>query len=269
MENNINVELSLTGEDSTSELKKTVYGMELEEISSKFPLMKNEIDIKQTYITRIEDRLEVGFFIRNGLGSELVLEHVLLEVQDNKGNKVGSKLVNFKDYEPIPACSARHFIVNFKLRNSDNYIEGEDYTVNFAQSAKLEAIPTVLTEIENMPINLSFEEEKLIRDFADSLETLRVDAFDISVYNLYYKDNGGIQFVLLMRNGKDETVSLASLPVSIINDSDITIAHKVFENKKGLLNVSPRKSKLLKLEFNMLEVPAEKYDLAKCKVRYK
>jgi SLAP domain-containing protein len=269
MNNIADMILSLVGEDSASPLKKLVYENELKDINERFPIKENEFDIKKTYLVKNENILEAGFFIRNGMKAELAFEQILVNVNDSSGNKIASRFIDFKGEVPIPTCSARHFDVSFKLRKDANLIEGEEYTISIGKSDNLEAVPSVITKIENMPINISFEEEKFIKDFADSLKTLKVDEFDINVYKLAYKNNGGIDCILLLRNGKDVIVSLANLPISIVDANDTVIARKVFENKKKLLNISPKEAKLLNLEFNMLEVPAEKYDLAKCKVIYK
>lgn len=265
----VDVALFLIGEDSASPLKKLVYENELKDINAKFPLKENEFDIKKTYLVKNENTLDVGFFVRNGMKAELALEQILVTLNHSSGNKIASKLVNFRDNGSIPPHSARHFSVNFKLRRNVDYIEGEEYTINFGKLDNLEAIPSVLTEIENMPVKISFEDESAIKSFADSLKTLKIDEFDINMYKLAYKKNGGIDCILLIRNGKDVSISLANLPVSILDANNTVIARKVFENKEKFLNIGPKKAKLLSLEFNMLEVPSEKYDLSTCKVLYK
>lgn len=268
MENNLDILLSLGDIDSISKLKTRVYEEELKEINAKKPLEENKIDIFKTYFVKNENTLEVGFFIRNGLTQNLSLEEMPLAIIDEKGNEILSQSFNFKEYGIIPGLSARPFAVNFEMTDGTCFNEKEEHSLKFSALDNLSAFPSVPTEIENMPTNLIFEEEKALRDFANALPTLKENEFTISVYNVTYTPAGGINCSLILRNGKNEEASLEKLPISVVNEEGMTIARNIFEDKEGIVKISPKKSKFINFEFKSTDVMPGRYDLAKCRVMY-
>ena len=269
MKENIDIILSLNEMDSTSSLKTTVYTEELKQINAKHPLGENKVDINQTYFMKNDNMLEVGFFIRNGLKQNLSMEEMPITIHDSKGDEILTQSFNFKKSGIIPSCCGRPFCVNFKLPEGFIFDETKEHNIKFNAIDNLKAFQSVATEIENMPSNLTFEQEKAIRDFENSLPTLKAKEFSISVYNIRYNDNGGIVCELLLRNGNDKEAKLEKLPISIIDENGSTIARNVFAKEEGLAKVSPKKSEIMSFEFKFPESNASKFDLSKCRVEYK
>ena len=268
MENNSEILLSLGYIDSISKLKTRVYEEELKEINSKKPLEENKIDINQTYFVKTDNNLEVGFFIRNGLTQNLSIEEMPLAVLDAKGDVIIAQKFNLKQFGIVPPRCARPFSVDFIIPEEVLFNESEEHGLKFGELEKMNAFHSVSTEIENLPTNLIFEEEKAIRDFANGLPTLKTDEFTISVYNINYSDDGGLICALILRNGKDGEAKLEKLPISIVNEEGITIASNVFENIEGIVKISPKKSKFISFKFESSQVIPGRYDLSKCKVMY-
>lgn len=266
---NNEIALSLEDANSASPFKVQVFEEELKEINAKYPLGENQVDIKQTYLIKNDDDIEVGIFIRNGLKNNLSIEQMPLVVEDENNNIVLTKIFNFKKYGVLPPHSARPFIVSFEIPDGVIFNEAEKYTIKFETKQKTKAFYSVATEIENMPANISFEEEKEINDFANGLETLHSDEFSISVYKLNYNSNQGIDCLLLLRNGKKSEANLEKLPISVVNENGVVVAHKVFANPDGIVKVSPNKAKLIRFQFEADQVNIEKYDLSNCKILYK
>jgi SLAP domain-containing protein len=269
MNSNLDIKLSLISDESISQLKKTVYEEELKDLNLKFPLNKNEFDIKQTYYIKKDNNLEVGFFIRNGLYKNIVFEDIFLVVQNEDGKDILSKGFDFKEYGIIPPYSARHFVVNFELNEDMNFNDNGKYTINFGNINNYKVFNSLLTELENMPVDLPFEEEQAIRDFFNKLDTMEEDEFSISVYSLSNKENGDIICMLLIRNGSSKTVNIKKLPVSIVSEDDITVAYKEFDGKEDEFKIDPAKSKLINLEFKFYEIYLNEYDISKCRVVFK
>lgn len=268
MGNNLDILLSLGDIDSISKLKTRVYEEELKEINAKKPLEENKIDIYKTYFVKNENTLEVGFFIRNGLTQNLSLEEIPLAILDSKGEEIITQSFNFKEYGIIPGHCARPFTVNFEITNETCFNEKEEHNLKFSALDNMNAFHSVPTEIENIPTNLIFEEEKALRDFANALPTLKENEFTISVYTLTYNPAGGINCILILRNGKNEEARLEKLPISVINEEGVTIARNIFEDKEGIVKINPKKSKYISFEFKLADVLPGRYDLAKCKVMY-
>lgn len=270
MDNSIvNVELSLKGEEYISELRKKVYEDELREINLKFPLYENEIDIKQSYIIKNDNNLEVGFFIRNGLIKNIAIEVVSLVVEDKQGNCVLSKVFNFKNYGTIPPLSAKPYVVNFEFNDNVNIIDGEEYTIKLDDANNYKLFSSVETKIDNMPLDISFDEEQEIRNYANNLETLKQDRIDISIYKLSYTKIQGIECSVIIRNGYNKDINFEKLPITILNEDGEVVARKLFESTDDSLKVSAKKSIFIKFIMFPDDVLDKNADLSKCRIECK
>lgn len=270
MNNNIvNVELSLIGNDYVSELRRKIYKEELNEINEKYPLLENEIDIRKSFFAKNDKILEVGFFIRNSLKSSISLENIALVIQDGNGKSILSKIFDLKEHGIIPALSGKPFVVNFEINDSISINDGEEYTIKFDDSNEFKAFSSVETDIENMPIDISFEEEQEIKNFVKNLETLKKDQIGISLYKLSYTKNQGLDCLLLIRNGYDREISFGKLPITIIDVDGAEVARGVFENSEALLKISANKSIYSKFSFFPNDVVIKNADLSKCRIECK
>ena len=269
MENKCEIFLDLGNNQSLSELKKRVFEEELKEINDKHPLKENDIDIHVTYFTKNDDDLEAGFFVRNGLKSNLSMEEIPLVIMDDKENPVMSQNFNFKDEGLIKGHGARHFTVNFKIPEDVVFDESKDYTIKFNTTKQMKAFNSVDTEIENMPANLSFEQESVLRDFAHNLPTLRANEFSISLFKLEFTPEDDIMCTLLFRNGNTKPVKVEKLPVSIFDGTNNLICRKVFANVPELDSINPGKAKVVSFLFKQAEVRPGRFDFTKCRVEFK
>lgn len=270
MDNNlVNVQLSLTGEEYTSELRRNIYEEELKEINSKFPLKENNIDIRQNYFIRNDNTIEVGFFIRNALKSSVSFEKTPLILQDKDGNKILAETFDFKGHGVIPGLSAKPFVVKFEINDSININDGEEYTIKFDEANIFNAFSSVKTEIENIPLDISFDEEQGIRDFANNLETLKKDQIDISLYKLSYTKIKGIECSVVIRNGYDRDINIEKLPIRVLNEDGEVVARRLFESTENSLKLSAKKSIFIKFIMFPDEVIDKNVDLSKCRIECK
>ncbi|MDF2882329.1 MAG: hypothetical protein K0R54_2886 [Clostridiaceae bacterium] len=269
MENKCEIFLDLGNDQSLSELKKRVFEEELKEINDKHPLKDNDIDIYVTYFTKNEDDLEAGFFVRNGLSTNLSLEEIPLVIMDDKENPIMSQNFNFKDEGLIKSHGARHFTVNFKIPEGVAFDESKDYSLKFNTSVQMKAFNSVAADIENIPTNLSFEQESALKNFANGLPTLKANEFSVSLFKLEFTPEDDIRCTLLFRNGNAKPVKVEKLPVCIFDGAGTLISRKVFSNASELENINPGKSKVVSFIFKQAEVRPGRFDFAKCRVEFK
>jgi SLAP domain-containing protein len=263
---NNDIILSLGEEYSNSKLNTLVYEQELREINTKYPLDENQVDIKATYFLKNENDLEVGFFIRNGLGKSVSFENVCLVIEDESGKDLVLKEFNLKNDGIIQPCSARPFVVRFPITNEINLQNVEEYTIKFSKVNNLSKFHSVTTELVGLPIDISFEKEKAIRDFILGLKTLREGEFDISEFNLRSIVNGGLECTMLFRNGTNKEAKVEKLPIYVIDDMGEAIAQKIFYNIEGIIKIGPKQAKLMTFQFERSETTSKEFDLSKCKV---
>jgi SLAP domain-containing protein len=260
------IKLSLPDEEFVAELKRNIYEEELKEINRKFPIYADQIDIKQTYLFNYDESIEVGFFIRNAFDQKISFGELLLVIQDNNGKNIIKQKIDFTEYGTIPPYSARPFSTVFNKDKNIEYDNAKEYTIKFADISAFEGIFSFPTEIENIPIDITYEEEKKLKKFIEEYGPLKKDEFNILFYEITYNNKNNIILTVILRNGTDKEAKLDKLPVTIVDDEGKIILRKLFLKEGGLTKISPRKSKLLHLEFNPHELTEKKIDISKCKV---
>ncbi len=263
------IKLYLRNETSVSNLKKIVYQEELNDINDKYPLQEGKIDFRATYFLKNKNQLEVGFFIRSGLKNELSMEKVPLTIEDMDGKKLVTQIFNLKRFGKIPPMSGRPAELKFNLPKDVVYYKEKEYVIKMDSEFKMKAFSSVETSIENIPVKMPYEQEKALKEFENSLPTLKENGFDITLYKLFYNTNRALNCTVLIRNGKDVEAKLQKLPVTVINKKGKSIARAVFENKEGIIKVSPKKSSILTLEFPPEAVAPGIHKLEGCIVEYK
>lgn len=269
MEEHVDIKLYLENAESVSDLQKTVYQEELNEINEKFPIKKGDMDIRSTFFLKGENTIEVGFFIRSGVDSELSLEDMLLNIEDTNGKIIARKNYNFKDHGVIPKFSGKPFEISFDLADSSLYDESKEYIIKFGAINNVESFGSVETNIENIPENMPFEMEKALRDFERSLPTLKTGEFSISMYELKYNRNRDLCCTLLLRNGGSSEINIQKLPLSIYDKDKKVIARALFGNEEGIVKVNPGKSMIMTFMFPPKAVTAGIHELEGCTVEYK
>lgn len=269
MDNIARLNLFLGNEECASTLKKNIYEEELRELNLKHPLEKGNFDIAQTYvISKDEANIEVGFYIRNALEEEILIENIPLAVEDCGGKIIATKAFNFKDYGPIPPNTARPFIIILPLKKDEVFNNSEKYYIKLYEPKEVNAFYSVNTRIEDLPIDITFEDENEFRTFEKALKTLKTDEFAVDIFRLEWKDNNVLICKILFRNGRNNEVIIRKIPITIINDNNEVIAKTIFENNEGLFSVPSTKSKLMNMELRLLQGDKSSIELCKCKVLF-
>lgn len=267
MSGNFKISLYLGTNNSGSNLKKNVYEKELRDINTKYPLSSNQIDIHKTYLSKNDQGLEVGFFIRNGASKSISLEKINLAILDNSNNVIVANNFNFKEFGFIPAFSARPFTVNFPCEDEINLRKNEEYRLQFSLE-NMHADKTVGIQLEDLPLDIDFEEEILMKDFISSLEALPPGKVMSNLYKLSYTDEGAMSCILLFRNSTDGDFTLNTLSITIVSEENIVVAQKNFNGENFNISVGARKSKFIELFIEPTNVLGSHYDLSKCKIAF-
>lgn len=266
---NNKIVLNLGESNSNSKLNALIFEEELKEINLKHPLEENQIDIKSTYFLKNANDLEVGFFIRNGLSQNIAFEHIPLIVQDANGNIIAANELHLKVNEIIPAYSARPFDIKFQLSCEVQQNNLNELTIKFGKLESLNAFHSVFTEVKDIPIELEFEEERAMKEFARELKTIKSGEFDVTLYKLNYKNKSELDCILFFRNATNKEIKLERFPIRIINEKEELIAQKIFKDKDGLIKLSSNQSKFMTFEFSQSELLGNTADISKCRVLYK
>jgi len=268
MNKKIDIRLNIPKGQNVSPLKERILQEELDNINEIKPLGENQINLATTYILKKENELELGIFIRNTMKSALSLEIIDLAVQGSKGDIIATVQCNLKELGAMPSCTGTPYTIRFSLNKGAIYNKDEEYKVIFVNGDELKGFRSVETEIENMPIDISFEEEEALISFTKNLATLKKDEVNISIFRSIKTDNGGIDITLLIRNGYNRDIKLEKLPITIVNYNNYPICKHVFNDDNGLVSISSLKAKLIKLSIDPSKIYNTVFDLDRCKILF-
>lgn len=268
MNNEFDIKLNIPKGKIVSPLRIRVFEEELNNINKENPLKENQINLATTYFLNNGNELEVGFFIRNTMKSALSLEVINLAVQSSKGDIIATLQCNLKEIGTMPSCTGTPYSLKFTLNEGAIYNKDEEYKITFVNFNGLKGFRSVVTDIENMPLDITFEEEEEIRKFEKSLNTLKKDEINIAIFKLVKDDDGSINITLLVRNGYDNEIKLERLPITIMNYNNYPICKHVFHDSNGLVNISAQRTKLLKLSIDKSKIYNTVFDLDKCKILF-
>lgn len=267
MENKANIVLYLGNEHEISSIKKKVYEEELHRINEKNSIDHGEFDLAQIYMTKVSDEeIEVGFFIRNALDKEIIIENFPLVIEDNDRNIVAAESFNFKDFGPVPSYTAKPFNIRFTVSKDIGFEENNNYIIKLGKNAKIDAYHSVTTNVENIPEDVEFEKEHAIKEFEKGLKTLKANQLSVHLFRMSRISKDIINCELLFRNGSNSEVPIKKLPLTIVDGEGYIIAKGVFENGNILFTVEPLKSILMEFEVKCSDSILENADLSNYKV---
>jgi len=266
MNNKSDIRLNIPKIQMVSPLKEKVFQEELYNINEIEPLKENQVNLATTYFSNKGNELEVGFFIRNTLKNEISLEEVVLAIQSSKGDIISNLTCNLKELGSMPSYTGTPCSLKFIINEGSIYDPNEEYRVIFNKN--INCFQSVKADIENISIDMSFDEEEEIRKFEKGLDTLRKDEINIAIFKLVKDDNGSINITLLVRNGYNKEIKLERLPITIMNYNNYPICKHVFYDSNGLVNIGARRAKLLKLSIDKSKIYNTVFDLNKCKILF-
>lgn len=268
MDNYVEIALSLKDEASISHLKAKIYEEELKKINMEKPLKENKVDIQATYFVKKGSVLEVGFFIRNSIKSKVILDKVNLGIENESGEIIASENINLSSGGIIPPLSAIPFNTNFHLIDSNKFVDGDEYKIKFGElkSGKVQSI--VKCDLEDLPIDMTFEEEKDLEVFIKTLGDVSPGEFTISFYKFRHNSNNNWECMLLVRNGIESCVNINSIPLILIDENNNIISRATIKANDSPIHINAMKSKLISATLNSDFLPIEK-DISKCRIIFK
>lgn len=261
----IDVKLSLTPEMEVvmSEVQKEYLE---EEMSESIPqIERGQINVSGVYAYKDGDKLEVKFYIVNGLDQELNFEKVPFKIITSSGEEIAYQVFNLKDMGNIPPCSARPGKVYFNQGNVfTDEIKHDDWKLVFDENIK--ALTYADIEVENFPEDMTEKDKNAFNEFLRNIPKVEKGQFEINVFTMLQYKNGDILLTLVFRNGVDKEVSIEKLPLTLKDENEETIFSAAYSLED--FKVSPEKAKILSVIVKKDILLKEEVDLAKAKLSY-
>lgn len=262
-----NIKLYLPQNQCISKLRLKVLEEELIKVNMKYPLNNDCINISTIFFIKKENMMEVGIFIRNTLSKKVCLKPMRLVLKNESGKLISEQIVNFEEIGNLPSYSATPMIVSFNLPKDFVYIN-EDYIVSFSQYENINAVDSMEVDIEDIPLNLSYEMEQKMQNFKESLDILKKDQISISLFEAKRDTDGGIALNILIRNGYLQEIKLEELPITIVNYNNIIIFKHIFKEFDKIIKISPAKARFIDIKIDGSLLYNTVFDINRCKILF-
>lgn len=256
--NALDIKLSLAPEVEVvmSEVQKDYLE---EEMAETIPQMeKGQINISGVYAYKDGDKLEVKFYIVNGLNQEINLGKIPLKIITSAGEEVAYQVFDLKEMGKIPPCAARPGKVYFNKGNVFvDEIKHDDWKLVF--DGNIQAVKYADIEFEKFPEDMTEKDKNSFNDFLTKIRKIEKGQFAANVFTMLQYKNGDILLTLVFRNGEDEEVTLEKLPLTLEDENKDVIFSamytledfKISAQKARILSVVVKKDILLKDEFDL------------------
>ncbi|WP_159426160.1 SLAP domain-containing protein [Desulfolucanica intricata] len=261
----VEVTLSLNP-DTAYQVRQKHRDLMQKEISQLPPLKKGNIDIHGSYVVASEDKVEIGFYIRNGLSHPLRLSSMPLVIS-NKENKVLAKqVIDLSKLGDIPPHTVRPGEAYFDRKNIFvDEIPQDDWSISI--EGKPRVIRTVKLKSIVLPKKFSKEQIKAVTNYIKTLPPLKPNTVDFSPVQAKFKDDGKLIATVVIRNGSKRPVKFSKLNLAIKDARQQEVAAAPFEIAK--MSVEPLSARLVSFGFSPENVSSGDIDLSRWTVHIK
>ncbi len=249
--------LSLHPEEErvTTELNKKYMQNELERLPE---IKKNDISINGVYAYDIGDKIEVSFFILNGLEKNIKFEEIPLLLLDKKNQILARQTFDLSGLGEIPVESGRPWKILFdKSKVFTDDIPSDDWKLVIDIRPNIK--DKVNIKFENIENKYSDKEVDEIESFIKRLELVDENEVNITTYKIKKTKDEFIEVSLLIRNGSYQTVNIEKLPIVIKDENKEIIASKDFNLKNT--NVPPLNAIMIYVTFSKEEIGEKDIDV--------
>lgn len=263
--NALDIKLSLAPEVEVvmSEVQKDYLE---EEMAETIPQMeKGQINISGVYAYKDGDKLEVKFYIVNGLNQEINLEKVPLKIITSTGEEVAYQVFDLKEMGNIPPCSARPGKVYFNKGNVFvDEIKHDDWKLVF--DGNMQAVKYADIEFEKFPEDMTEKDKNAFNEFLKKIRKVEKGQFAANVFTMLQYKNGDILLTLVFRNGSDKEVALEKLPLTLEDENKDVIFSAIYTLED--FKISAQKARILSVVVKKDILLKDEVDLTKAKLAF-
>ena len=191
---------------------------EVEEINNSLQIEEGEIEIKTNYVHELEDKLEVCIYLLNNTTQKINFERLDLSLVKNSV-ELTSQAFTSKEFGEIPPKSIKYCVLYFEKANITEP-EFEGIMVLVKNDTQINAKATIYVDLVNLPNTINKKDVKEINKYIESLPYLGVNTIDINVFSLFYDQDNNLSMILIIRNGYEDDVKLAAIPVKVYDSMD-------------------------------------------------
>lgn len=193
------------------------------------PLKPNQLSLAAININEDEKTgaWQVKAFFRSSLSQSIELGDIELIILDKDGNKVGSKLFNFKELGTIPANSARPWVFEFDRASLETTEIPED---GWQLAFNLISLRGHILDLhESWQEQLPADQQEKLAEIVKGLPTLGKTEVNFTGLQLQHREDGTLHVSIFIRNGNEKQINLEQLPLEIVDANGKQVAKGSFK----------------------------------------
>ncbi|SHK51695.1 SLAP domain-containing protein [Desulforamulus aeronauticus] len=223
----VNLRLSLHRDEvfKKSEIEKN---MMLQEISELPEISDGQVCIDAIYSVNWEDKIEIGFYLRNATATTIVINQTPLKLFNPQGEQLTEQVIDLSQMDEIPPYSVRPWKIYFNKEDNLN-LTGiiSDLKLTFGDLGN--QTPYVKVVEDKNPEPLTPEQLNHLGQVLKTLPPVEKDQVSLSLFEMEQIENGSIKVTLIIRQGFAKPASLPRFKIGLLNSNNILVAKAAFE----------------------------------------
>lgn len=213
-----------------SEIEVKMLESELAAFSS---VQEGQVEINGAYLVKWEDKLEVGFYLRNATKETIFFGNTPLKITDKKGNVLAAQAINLSEMGDIGPLCGRPWEINFDKDDAIGEIDNNDWQIEFDLQ---QDIPPYAIVIEDKnPTPLSNEKLSQLFQFLKDLPPVKEGEINISSYEAVQDEEKNLKISIIARNGLNFPIKLARFQMAVTDAKARIVAKAVFNIEDAII----------------------------------
>lgn len=234
----------------------------LEKADENVEVEENTLKIEGVYAYDLGDKIEFGFYIKNGFNSPICFEDMPVSILNLNHKFIGHQVFDLREVGEVKPFESRLWKLQFDKENIfQNEILKDNWQILFDESKVIFLdVKVKLQDYQGVDVDN-------VNKFIENLPPLMTGKVDFSVYNIKLLESDEIELSLIVRNAGKKAKNINKISVLLKDDK----GSEVLSGDFSLVNfeVGPLGAKVLNLKIPMAVIKFKDVDLSKLNVEVK
>jgi len=228
------------------------------------PLRPNQISLAGFDLTKLENEIAVGAFVRSSLSKKINFDNTSILLIDENGSKLGRKEFDLSKLGSLPARSSRPHVFIFEEKDlflplSEVPTEGWELVFELKKPTRKHTLELA----DSWQKSMANDEIQSLKKYTESIEPPKTGEINFLGLQAKQVESQDLHVTMLIRNGSEKTVQLQQLPLDVEDASGNVIAQGGFQLEDFEVKANTSKPWTFIFPHSMLQ--KEDIDLSKWK----
>ncbi|ABO51642.1 hypothetical protein Dred_3140 [Desulforamulus reducens MI-1] len=234
-----------------------------EEINNLPQITDGTVAIDSIYTVNWEDKIEIGFYLRNVTSHKICFTQTPLKILNPKGEVLASVTINLSDMGDIPAYSVRPW--RFYLGKEDLTLDNSLKDLKIAFNSR--NIPPYMLVIEDrLPEPLNEEQMRQFTTFLKKLPSVQEGSINIDTYSIEKNNDGSLTVAIVLRHRLAKPTVLSRFQFGIVDTNKSIVARAAFVIEQYILE--PGMFLLRSFKFTPETIVNSDADINQCSIAF-